>query len=252
MGMAIGAFIPLVAFVLISGGVGVRLVGLWRRTRELPELSLGGGLMLVSVAMPFTAIGRMPDLALDPIGRLGFGLGMGLIGLGVSSIVFFNYWVFRRGSGWGLGFLALLVASLMGSVGGMAWWNFHGESVEAIKTTMRPAVLTLLGTIGLSFLWGAAESFGYRVAVGRRLALGLGDPVMANRFLLWSSANATCAILVIVIGMCVRMGMTILREPVPLIVIGLCGTVMSASWALTFFAPQSYLQFVRDRAARNA
>jgi hypothetical protein len=99
--LAIGAFVPLVFFVLIVGSVGVRLVSLWRRTRQLPELALGAGLLIVSFSMPFTAIGRAPVTAMEPIGRTCFAAGLYAIALGLSLLVFFNYWVFRRQSGWG-------------------------------------------------------------------------------------------------------------------------------------------------------
>lgn len=250
--MASGAFIPLVAFVLILGGVGCRLVLLWRKTREVPEGALGAGLLILGVATPLTAVGRIPDLGLEPIGRTCFGLGLVLVAVGISLIVFFTYWVFRRGSVWGGSFAAVVSTTLIGAAMGMAWWNALGESLEAIKLAMRPAATTLLGATLCAFVWSAAESFLYRRTVVRRLALGLGDPVMANRFLLWGCANATCTVLIAIIAGCLAAGMTILREPVPLALIGMAGATMSTCWALTFFAPQRYLAYVRARAARSS
>lgn len=210
--MAIGAFVPLACFLLIGGGVSFRLIGLWRRTGELPELSLGGGLLAVSLAMPLTALGRVPGIAMQLPGRVLFGLGLLAIGVGIAAIVFFHYWVFRRQSPWGRAFFAAMCLLLAGSLGGMAWCNAIGESVEAIKQTMRPATLTLLGTIGLCFAWGSAESFGYHRSMSRQLALGLGDPIVANRFLLWGVAGAACTLLVAIIAVCALRGMTIVRE----------------------------------------
>ncbi len=248
--MAIGAFLPLALFLLIGGGVGFRLIGLWRRTRQLPELSLGGGLLVVTLSMPLTALGRVPAFAMEPSGRILFTLGLLAIGTGVGAIVFFHYWVFRRQSSWGRVFFAAICLLLAGSLGFMAWCNATGDGVDAIKTTMRPGTLTLLGTIALCFAWGAAESLGYRRALLRQQALGLGDPVVANRFLLWGAAGATSTLLVSVIALCAVRGMTIMREPLPLAAMAACGTAMSAAWALTFFAPPWYLAFVRERAER--
>ncbi len=250
--MAVGALLPIAAFVLILGGVGVRLVGLWRRTREVPEGALGGGLVIVSAAMPLTAVGRLPDFGLETMGRLCFGFGLVAVAIGISLIVFFTYWVFRRGSAWGGAIATTLGATLVGAACGMAWWNFLGESLEAIKLAMRPAAMTLLGATAASFVWTGVESFRYRRSVVRRLAIGLGDPVMANRFLLWGGANVISSLLIGVLAGFMANGVTILRDPLALAVMGVCGATMSACWVLTFFAPQRYLDYVRARATRSA
>ena len=98
--MSIGAFVPLACFVLILGGVGVRLVALWRKTGQIPEMTLGFGLLIVCSSMPLSAVGRVPAVALEPIGRICFSIGLLLAAVGISLIVYFNYWVFRRGSSW--------------------------------------------------------------------------------------------------------------------------------------------------------
>ena len=110
--MAIGAFIPLVFFVVILGSVGVRLVALWHRTRQTPELALGAGLLIVSLSMPLSAVGRLPATAMEPIGRACFAAGLFAVALGISLTVYFNYYVFRRGSGWAR-VLLLAISSLL-------------------------------------------------------------------------------------------------------------------------------------------
>jgi hypothetical protein len=46
-------------------------------------------------------------------------------------------------------------------------------------------------------------------------------------------------------------GMTIPREPVAMATIAGAGTIMSASWYLTFFAPLRYQRYIRARAAAH-
>ena len=249
--MAIGAFLPLALFVGILGTVGLRLVLLWRRTREIPEMSLGFGLVIVSLSMPVSAIGRAPATAMEPLGRICFAGGLALAVTGIALMVFFNYWVFRRGTAWAKALLVLMGALLVTSIAYMSVANFQGDSVLEIKTVMRPGTLTLMVTILACFAWAALESFRYHAALRRQLVLGLADPVAANRFLLWGVAGATCSILMAVIIACVLTGMTILREPIPLLAIAACGVIMSASWYLTFFAPPGYQRFIRERAARS-
>ncbi len=247
--MAAGAFVPLVFFIAIVGSVGFRLARLWLRTRGVPEGSLGLGLVIVTCSMPLSGLGRVPTLAMEPVGRVCFALGMVAAAIGLSLIVSFNYWVFRQNSLWARLLLWSLCMTMGAAVVYMSAANFGGESVTAIKQLMRPGTLSLLGAILVSFLWGGAESLRYRAALRRQLALGLGDPVVANRFLLWGTASVTCSFLMIVIVSCVLSGMTILQEPAPLVAIAAAGCIMSASWYLTFFAPKGYQRFIRERAS---
>ena len=248
--MAIGALIPLLVFVLVAGGVGVRLVRMWRRTRAAPEMLLGFGLAIVAAGMPFAAAGRVPAIALEPLGRSLFALGLTANMTGVCLMFGFTYAVFRRDVGWAKALLAILCAVELGAVAFICWNNFTGASVPEIKLAMRPGTLALLAGVLLSYIWSALESFAYRVTLRRRQrALGLGDPVVENRFLLWGVASTTSAAMAGALLACVQLDMTILREPLPLSMMAGCGTVMSAAWYLTFFAPAPYLRLVRRRAA---
>ena len=65
-----------IAFVVVAGGVGFKLVQLWRKTRQVPEMTLGFGLAVVALGMPLAALGRVPDLAMQPLGRVAFALGL--------------------------------------------------------------------------------------------------------------------------------------------------------------------------------
>lgn len=247
--MAIGAFVPLAAFVVILGSVGLRLTLLWRRTRQVPEMALGLGLLTVALSMPLSALGRVPTLALEPVGRLCFGAGLGVAVLGVSLMVFFNYYVFRRGTGWAFALFATIVALLVVSVGYIASVNFTGDDVAQIKRTMRPATLAMVAAVGLAFAWSAVESLREWSASRRRQAIGLADPVVTHRFLLWGVASATSCALMAVVVACVLKDMTIMREALPLAAMAASGSVMSVTWYLTFLAPARYERFVRDRAA---
>jgi hypothetical protein len=246
--MAIGAFIPLVFFVVILGSVGVRLVALWQRTRQIPELALGAGLLIVSLSMPLSAVGRLPVTAMEPFGRACFAAGLFAVALGISLTVYFNYYVFRRGSGWARVLLLAISSLLFAAVAYMSVENFQGESIDAIKQAMRPGTITLLATLMLCFEWAGVESLLCHAAQRRQMALGLGDPVVANRFWLWGVASVTSSFLLLVLVACVMTGMTIVREPAPLMAMAATGSIMSASWYLAFFAPERYLRFIRERA----
>ncbi len=250
--MAIGALVPLALFIIVLGSVGYRLVMLWRRTRQVPEMLLGFGLLTVGSSFPLSAMGRAPALALEPFGRWCFAAGLSVSVVGLALMVFFNYWVFRRGSSWAMGFFIGVCALLAGSVAFIALANFSGESIDEIKRAMRPGTLTMMCSALVAFAWGGIESLRYWAAARRQLALGLADPVVVNRFLLWGTSGVTASVLVGAIVLCVLANMTILQEPLPLAVLASCGTVASATWYLTFLAPPRYLAFIRARAAQNS
>jgi hypothetical protein len=106
--MGAGAFIPLAVFMGVVGGVGYRLLRLWRKTREAPEGLLGFGLVLMScLAIPLAAFGRLPLTAEAPIGRLAFGVGIFCVGGGVVLIVAFTREVFRKDAAWAKTLLAV-------------------------------------------------------------------------------------------------------------------------------------------------
>lgn len=250
--MAIGALIPLAVFTVIAGSVGFRLIRLWRETRELPEMSLGCGLAVLALGMPFAASGRIPSIALEPLGRLLFCAGLTANIVGVCMMIAFTYLVFRRYVAWARAMLAAMCVVDALALGYICAMNLTGSSVEEIKTLMKPGTVTLIATMLVAFVWSALESFRVRSALRRQRALGLGDPVVANRFLLWGVGSVTSAMLMGVMLWCVLEGMTIMRESLPLSVMSASGAIMSASWYLTFFAPAAYQRFIRERSAQNS
>jgi hypothetical protein len=174
------------------------------------------------------------------------------IWIAISFMIFFTYWVFRRGTAWAEALLAALSLVLAFASVYISIQNFSGDSVADVKARMRPGTLALMGAILVGFFWSGLESFRYRAALRRQLALGLVDAVLVDRFLLWGIASATVGVLVLVIAACVIAGMTIMREPAPLVALAAAGCVMSAAWYLTFFAPPSYQRWIRARAGQNS
>ncbi len=252
--MAIGAFASLAVFVVLVGVVGVRLALLFLRTRRAPEGLLGAGLLLLTLSMPCTAIGRVPAMAMEPAGRVAFCLGLTLAWLGIALLMTFHQVVFRSGQLGGRLWLAGLILASGGSVAFMSAANFAGASVQEIVVTMRPGTLVLMATLFLSFVAGALDSFRYGAGLERRQALGIApaDPLLRDRFRLWGIASTASAALMLVIVGCALAGMTLMQEPLPLAAQAGAGTVMSVSWYLTFFAPAPYRRFVEARAARIA
>ncbi len=99
-----------------------------------------------------------------------------------------------------------------------------------------------LGGLG----WGSLEALRYHATMRRRLALGLADATVTNRFLLWSLA---CLSGVIVTG--ASMMMTVTGETSlqtwPFLLIGIFSFIAPACQWLTFFPPDWYRSWIAER-----
>lgn len=184
-------------FVLGSTAVGVKLLLLSSRTKQLPELLLGAsilctgglgyGLLIAAIVIRGTepmAPADVPALsvALAAIGRT-------IHNVGVTLYLGFMVYVFRRSAGWayalaGVAALLLWGGFLVGvgqgslrnvGVGGAAWF------AEYVVIWGYP-------------VWNAIESFRYYGLMRRRASLGLADPIVTNRFLLWGTGSVFAAL----------------------------------------------------------
>jgi hypothetical protein len=145
-----------------------------------------------------------------------------------------------------------------------------GYAIEAVSEGFAPVMFAgaghwlgwlgrTLATFGIAF-----ESFRYWLMLRRRLRLGLADPVVTNRFLLWA-VWAVCSTLNFVADLASRAFYwwwfgTI--QPVPeylaalvtptIAVTMVLGAVSAVTLFLTFFPTPTYLRWVESRAAAQA
>ena len=181
-----GPWVPqsgFVAFLVSSLVIGIRLLVLWSRTRQLPELLIACGILGIGpVGFVFTLVGtclaarrfrRSPPCAWQPpCSRLrrepsrrpsSTGGCSAPMCLGCASVVGVAGGPLRR--------LLHLGGHLHGLHGPQRSWT----SGFRPHSTLSTAIL----------LWGAAESLRYYAMMRRRAKLGLADPLVTNRFLLW-------------------------------------------------------------------
>jgi hypothetical protein len=83
----------------------------------------------------------------------------------------------------------------------------------------------------------------------RRLALGLSDPVMVNRFILWGISSVAAALLCGGLILCALANWVIVRDPVPLTILAATGSITCLTGSLTFFPPRVYQEYLRSRTA---
>jgi hypothetical protein len=239
---------------LLSIGVGTlvggRLLRLAVRTRKAPELAIGLALLVYAAFTQPAALavgGAWDQLPFEA--RVAaflaqyLGYQVTLWGLGV-----FTWVVFGLASRWR--------AALCGALGALGGIGLVFVFLDQWPTVVSGAPLeshVREATIGLAFAlafgWTAWESLHYRSRLRRRLALGLADPVVVNRFLVWGvgAALSTALLCALIVLTFFGMGVTS-ASPSAHLVVALAGLVNAGAWLLTFFPPEAYARRVRERA----
>ena len=173
--------------------IGLRLVRLSGGMLGRPELWLAAFFLLGSfLGMGLSMLVYMgwadPSLELSPVVTMPLNAGylMG-VNLGMSAIYIFTWKTFRQEEAWAMRLCASGVAVLLG---GFALLGLtEGFAVRVIPG---PLYWVTWATRCSAFLWLAIESFLYWRTLRKRLALGLAEPLVTNRFFLWGVwASAT-------------------------------------------------------------
>jgi hypothetical protein len=231
------AWLGIAAFTLSSLVIAIRLLRLWRGTRQVPELAMGLSFATSgALGFPLVMGAAIADAAGDAetSHALG-GLGLFLMSVGTLSLAVGNGRIYRPHNtraipAW-LGCIAtLLVAAL---------------SVYLVSDDARPggrreiALWVVLLTGAVVFAWSAAEAFALHLSLRRRARLGLASLEVANRVLLWGiGSGASCGMtLYALAGRLISGPVTTPEQQVVSSLIG--GIVAIAIW-LAFFPPAAY------------
>jgi hypothetical protein len=229
------------AFFIASLVVGLRLIALWAKTHEQPELLIGLGVLGIG---PAGFGGLMAGMLLLPHHS---GLGMAVlamshvaVGTGVIAKCRFNWIVYRRDSRWACIATLVVAAWFVRAFSYNAW---HADFTQPSTPTIATAWQSLLQVSSL--LWGACESLSCWTRMRKRQLLGLAEPVVTNRFLLWG-VGAGVAGLGSAIG---TIASAIAGQPslaIPWVVALSSAAGMTAAIAmwLAFIPPSAYLRFI--------
>jgi hypothetical protein len=234
------------AFVLVSLSIGARLIVLARRTGELPEFAVGAALFLLGgLGYPAFSLARgVPDLGILTRVTLA-AFGMACTVLGSSGIAVFNWKVFRADAVWASRLVSLFGVAL---VGAFAWQAIDAGFLAAAENrgTGLHALELLTGAI---LAWASIESVSYALKQRRRLALGLADPLVADRVRLFSYAMLSAQVLNHLSIAAVAVGKDLVTWRYGGAVIFVLGIVAAMSMWLAFLPPQAYRRHVAARAA---
>lgn len=222
--------------LLIQTGVGwlvsLRLLRLASRTHELPELALGSSVLLA------TGLGYPMLVASAATGSAPLRMsGALLVDVGFMLTALFTAHVFRAQARWAQPLVAALAACFLLQ---LALVVEHEHTAGLIQMLLASTV----------YGWTALEA---RLRAGmqqRRIALGIGNPVLANRLQLWSIMGATSTLAALVNAFTIVYGIMPLEEPTVLVLTTAAGLVQAAALLLALAPPASYLDWIaRARTA---
>ncbi|HPG24814.1 MAG: hypothetical protein H6748_10140 [Spirochaetaceae bacterium] len=234
-----------VAWYLSSFYVGVRLLAFGIRSDNAPARWIGTYLFFaMGLGSVFYMLGALRSVVTgEPMTDLErVMIAMHFVATLVANygLATFTQRVFRREST-----IARVVVWLM--LGILA----AGAVGHALTTRFSPSFESAWGGAYLvvpvlSNLWTAAESLAYHGLMRRRLAVGLGDPQIANRFLLYGIGAATAAVLlsinVVELQIMERLnpGWNDGLRVVSLASMAVLGLVCAAAYLFAFFPPRWY------------
>ncbi len=242
-----------VVFVAAIATVSFRLLLLWRRTREWPELLISGGFLLLSlVGFPFL-LGA--GLSGERIGDVNLPMAVvGLVGVGAAIVLLqaFIWQAFRPREAWARHFVLLNV------VAAAIWAGLFLRAVVLADPDTAP--LEVHGRYSLAirmhfevwYLWIAVESLGEWSRARRRLALGLSDPVVVNRFALWGSMGVVLALNGAAAMALEARGLNPVKDALPAMLLGMNGAVAGVLMFMTFVPPATYVEWIRRRHGVSA
>ena len=233
------------AFTVVCFVVGLRLLGLAARTRQLPELLIGGSMLLLAgLGYPLSAVAREAHGLSDAV-RSGLGALAGVLaGVGLVANTAFTWVLFRRRDAWAQAALwvnALFVAGLFAAQSRAGDWT-HG----VIFWGWLPFGITL------SYGWCFVECARYHGLLRRRLRIGLADPIVTDRFGLYAAATGM-AVLTNSIGQLYWwLRVEMLTDEIGAFLLLVLGSGSTVLMWLAFLPPRAYLERVRARNAAEA
>ncbi len=236
---------PLVLGLVLCLLLWAPALRLLRRTREERLV----GLFFLASGVGFG--GRLAAVQLD--GGVNLWLnGIGHTGLSLACIALYRFTrrVFRPSGSRGRIAEAVGIAASVLTLGLV----FATDGIAGERSL---SVLAANAARLASYAWSFAEALRYWRMMRRRMAVGLGDPLVANRFGLWSVWMGGLTFMLVVVlllritGLALGAGEDQLAVVLPLLRPLLAGVALvsgTAVW-LTFFPPRFYLRWLKPSEA---
>lgn len=177
------------AYLVAAFGLSGLLLVRGLRERELPPIllglnllfAMGLGYVLLSIGVVATELGDgTPPPWVGPLIAGGYATTIA----GLIAALVFTYRVFRPGQPLALAFVSIT------SFGMWLGWFITGQSGGFAHPSFRGTGITLLLACMLATnFWVASEPLAYYRSMRRRMRIGLAEPIVVERFLLWGQAR---------------------------------------------------------------
>lgn len=246
--MEIAAALAGLLSMLVSCVVGVRLLLLAHRTRQAPEMLIGLDLILVGCFWSLlVAVGRQGTALPDDL-RAALVFVGSLCGVaGTACLAVFTWRTFRPTRA---GALAAFVTS------GMFAATFAAQAFEpgwlVFAKEERGPWAAASWVASISYVWACFESTRHASMLGRRVRLGLADPIVADRVRLFATLMATGVLASWIFAGFQAAGIAVGGTTVGLSLAAAVSLFSVALLWLAFLPPASYLESVRRRAVVEA
>jgi hypothetical protein len=236
------------AFILGGSAVGIRLLTLAWRTREFTDFAVAFALFELSgIAYPMILAGAFGGFSLSVTRGLLVATGFSMA-IGFAGVFIFTQRAFRPQAAWARALSALGIAVLFyGAIAGAV----HAQSAvdfDALESTNSPLLWIQVAAVAV-YLWTSLEGWRCWLQARRRLAIGLADPLVVNRFALWTWIGIFALVsvgpgLVLALG-----GKNPLDYPMTRLLTGLSGVGTTVAMQLAFLPPAAYRRWVAARAS---
>lgn len=241
-----------ILFMVCSLAVGGRLLGLYARLRQLPELFLGLAYLLAgSIGWGGLLVGALRTPPGQPLAEAYSAWSVIFGDTGTLFFYLFTWYVFRRRSVLAMGFVALAVLAFAASLIGDTWLQGLTFGPPPGSITMRAGAAARAAV----FPWMATEAFVSASALRKRARLGLGNPLIANRLLLWGVAalasftiSATATTLFLTAHDSIE---ATARQNQASTLYGLCALVAAICNWLAFFPPKAYVRWIESTSVEE-
>jgi hypothetical protein len=235
--------------IVVGTGVGVRIILRSRKDDSLPELAVGVALVaFCGVTQPLSVVrvaleGQIPPAANSLLQVISsFAAAFATL-----CLYLFTWRVFRPHAPWAA--LLFTGGSALGlwAGAGAATLAFYDSSFQPSLTGRWVALSAL--SYAVCFAWAGAESFAYRARLRRRQRLGLADPLLVNRFLLWASACTASFAIDVVLMICAWRGVDFAHDLNMRLLVSASSLVQAIAWYLGFTAPAWYVRWIGGAGA---
>jgi hypothetical protein len=117
-----------------------------------------------------------------------------------------------------------------------------------LASDVTPQSLIHAVTVIAAYLWTAWEALRYRGMLSRRVQLGMADPVVSNRLLLWGLMSLIVSAGILLNVVAGIRGVNIVESPAILLGSSATGISQTVLLVLVFAPPRAYRDWVRGHA----